>query len=155
VITILAIASVLALGAILVAAYVLTRRDQARTIASAAELQRKYGLYAENRPVIRLDPEQVPSHLLHLVPLAEKWGIGDDIIRNDYIAKATEAEKRELHDAFYEPFEEVTEWLSGFGQGSLSEEAEAFMHTQMALDEMGYYILEEKARDRGSRGPNS
>jgi hypothetical protein len=128
--------------------WALTRRDRASAIAPAGELQRKYGLYAKNRPVVRLDAEQVPSRLRPLVPLAEKWGIGDDIIRNDYIAKTSDAEKRELHDAFYGPFEEITQWLDSFGKESMTEEGEAFMYAQMALDEMGYYILEEKARER-------
>jgi hypothetical protein len=76
--------------AILVARYVLTRRASAARsgIAPASQLQRKYGLYAKNRPVIRLDPEQVPVYLRPLITLAEKWGIGDDIIRNDCIAVA-------------------------------------------------------------------
>jgi hypothetical protein len=143
----LLLSAVLALAAILISAYVLTRRDPSRAIASAAQLQREYGLYAENRPVIHLDPERVPSTLRPLISLAEKWGIGDDIIRNDYIGKASEAEKRELHDAFYEPFEQVTAWLNSFKAGPMTEEAEAFMYTQLALDEMGYYILEEKEKD--------
>jgi hypothetical protein len=149
-VTVLLLAAVLALGAILAAAWALTRRDRRSAIAPASELQREYGLYAENRPVIRLDPARVPSHLRHLVPLAEKWGIGDDIIRNDYIDKASETEKRELHDAFYEPFEQLTEWLDSFGKESMTQEGEAFMCAQLALDEMGYYILEEKERERGS-----
>jgi hypothetical protein len=127
------------------------RRYPRSEIAPASELQRKYGLYAENRPVITLNPQQVPVHLRHLVPLAGKWGIGDDIIRNDYIDKASERERRELHDAFYEPFEQITAWLDTFESGALTEEAEAFMYAQTALDEMGYYIREEKGQDRGSR----
>ncbi|HEY3011299.1 MAG TPA: hypothetical protein VGJ36_01035 [Gemmatimonadales bacterium] len=147
--TVLLLSSILALGAILMAAYVLTRRDRVRGIAPAGELQRKYRLYAENRPVVRLDPERVPPYLRHLVPLAEKWGIGDDIIRNDYIAKAEAREKRELHDALYQPFEQITEWLNSFGDQPMTDEAEAFMYMQGALDEMGYYILEEKTRAGG------
>jgi hypothetical protein len=142
------LAAVLGVAA-LVAAWALTRRHRASGIAPASELQRKYGLYAENRPVIHLDLQRVPPHLRHLIPLAEKWGIGDDIIRNDYITKANDAEKRELHDGFYAPFEQITEWVDSFGNKPMTDEAEAFMYTQMALDEMGYYILEEKARGQG------
>jgi hypothetical protein len=150
---VLLIASAVGLIAILGSAYALTRRGAgARSgIAPAGELQRKHGLYAKNRPVIRLDPEQVPVYLRPLITLAEKWGIGDDIIRNDCIAVASEAEKRELHDAFYEPFEQITVWIDGFGPAPLSKEAEAFMYSQMALDEMGFSILEEKAREREGR----
>lgn len=149
--TLLLIAAAGALVGVLWTAYVVSRRRAPASrsrIAPASELQREYGLYAENRTVIRLDADRVPSHLRHLIRLAEKWGIGDDIIRNDYIAKASELEKRELHDAFYEPYERITAWLGGFRAGPMTEEAEAFMYAQMALDEMGYYILEEKERDR-------
>jgi hypothetical protein len=143
------LAAVLGLVAVLAAAWALTRRDRGSGIAPASELQRKYGLYAENRPVIHLDVQRVPPHLRHLIPLAEKWGIGDDIIRNDYIAKASDAEKRELHGGFYAPFEQITEWVDSFGKEPMTDEVEAFMYAQMALDEMGYYILEEKARGEG------
>lgn len=43
------------------------------------ELQREHQLYAENRPVLRLDPSLVPPNLRHLVPLAEKWGMGGSL----------------------------------------------------------------------------
>jgi hypothetical protein len=131
--------------AFLIGAYDFIRRARARRdIAPAAELQRHFGLYAENRPVIQLDPALVPPDLRHLIPLAEKWGIGDDIIRNDLIDKSSSVEKRELHDALYEPFERITEWLNSFARSPLSEEAAAFMHLQSALAEMGFYISEEK-----------
>jgi hypothetical protein len=108
-------------------------------------LQKELGLYAENRPDIRLDPARVPADLRILIPLAEKWGIGDDIIRNDLIDKANEAEKQELHDALYVLDERVTEWLRGMPAGEMSDEAEAFMYMQGALDEMGYFLAEEKS----------
>ena len=120
------------------------RARSRRDIAPSSDLQKRYGLYAENRPSLQLDQARVPSHLRHLVPLAEKWGVGDDIIRNDLVDQSTDAEKRELHDALYEPFERVTDWLSSFAERPLSPEGEAFMHMQTALDEMGYFILEEK-----------
>ena len=50
--TVLLIGATVALVAILTLAYVLTRRDRRSAIAPASELQRKYGLYAENRPLI-------------------------------------------------------------------------------------------------------
>ena len=135
----------IAVLAFLIGAYDFIRRVRSRRdIASSAELQKQFGLYAENRQTLTLNPADVPANLRHLVPLAEKWGIGDDIIRNDFIEKSSEAAKRELHDAMYEPFEQVTEWLNSFAGSSLPPEGEAFMYMQTALDEMGYYILEEK-----------
>ncbi len=113
-------------------------------IAPAHVLQEKHDLYAENRPEIKLDPSKVPENLRSLIPHAEKWGIGDDIIRNDFINKSTDAEKQELHNALYEPYERITAYLDSFGDDAMSDEAAAFMYMQLALDEMGIYILDEK-----------
>ena len=137
--------ALIAVLAVLIGAYDYVRRARSRRdIASASDIQKHFGLYAENRPIVRLDPVQVPTDLRHLVPLAEKWGIGDDIIRNDLINRSSSAEKRELHDSLYAPFERIAEWVTSFAGRPLSAEAEAFMYMQTALDEMGYYILEEK-----------
>jgi hypothetical protein len=134
---------------VVAAAILWGRRDREPDVAPAGDLQRAYGLECENRPTLRLDPQNVPAHLRHLTPLAEKWGIGDDVIRGDCVDAATEAEKQELHDALYEPYEEITAWLDSFGDELMTDETAAFMYMQLALDEMGIYILEEKqgARD--------
>ena len=137
--------ALIAVLAVLIGAYDYVRRARSRRdIASASDIQKHFGLYVENRPILRLDPVQVPTDLRHLVPLAEKWGIGDDIIRNDLINRSSSAEKRELHDSLYAPFERIADWLTSFAGRPLSAEGEAFMYMQTALDEMGYYILEEK-----------
>ena len=142
----IAIALVLVVAAAGIAAWLLGRRSrlEAREIAPAHVLQEKYGLFAEKRPVIELDPAKVPQGLRDLIPLAEKWGVGDDIIRNDLIDKSTDAERQELHDALYEPYERITAWLDSFAGDDMSDEAAAFMYMQGALDEMGIFILEEK-----------
>ena len=121
-------------------------KSQKSEIAPSHVLQKKYGLYAENRPIIKLDSSNVPDNLKHLVPLAEKWGIGDDIIRNDFIGKSPDSEKTQLHDALYPVYEQITEWLDSFAEKPLSDEAAAFMYMQGSLDEMGIYILEEKRK---------
>jgi hypothetical protein len=136
---------VIAVLAFLIGAYDFHRRLRLRRdIAPALDLQKRFGLYAARRPILELDGAHVPIHLRHLIPLAEKWGIGDDIIRNDLVDKSSTVEKRELHDALYEPFERISEWLDSFAGRPLSPEAEAFMYMQTALDEMGYHILDEK-----------
>jgi hypothetical protein len=84
--------------------------------------------------------------------LAEKWGIGDDIIRTDLLDKSSDSERRDLHDALYQPFERITQWLDSLAGSPLSAEAEAFMYLQGVLDEMGFYISEEK---RATRPPSA
>jgi len=106
-------------------------------ILPANELQRQYGLYAENRPTIRLDPRKVPAELRDLVPLAETWGIGDDIIRFDFVQKASESAQRELMSGLEGRTDAVQAWLrSQPEETELSEEAAAFMYMLSALDEM-------------------
>lgn len=131
--------------AFLIGAYDFVRRARARRdIAPASELQRHFGLYAEKRPIIQLDSALVPPDLRQLIPLAEKWGIGDDIIRNDFIDKSSSSEKRQLHDALSEPSARITEWLNSLHGTPLSDEAAAFMYMEVALDEMGFYLGEEE-----------
>jgi hypothetical protein len=65
-------------------------------VATGGELRRRYGLTAENRPTIQLDPREVPKDLRHLIPLTEYWGVGDDLIRDDIVDKADPQAKQAL-----------------------------------------------------------
>jgi hypothetical protein len=85
---------------------------------------------------MKLNPEQVPSDLRHLVPLAERWGIGDDADRNTKVDQATPAEREELRAAVQPVHDRITAWLDSFGQGVMTDEAAAFMYMQLALEEM-------------------
>lgn len=84
----------------------------------------------------RLNPEQVPEDLRHLVPLAEKWGIGDDVDRNAKVESSTPAERNELRAAITPASSSITTWLDSFGKEAMSNEAAAFMYMQLALEEM-------------------
>lgn len=117
-------------------------------ILPADQMQKKYGLYAENRPNIEIDPDKVPAHLRDLIPMAEKWGVGDDIIRSDLEDKATEEEKSEFREALRGRTADVTAWLDSFdtvpdlkseAANPMSEEAVPFMYMLGALDESGLW----------------
>jgi hypothetical protein len=86
--------------------------------------------------VARLDPAKVPADLQDLVPLAQRWGIGDDVARSERVRKATDAERAELRAAFGPRQSRITAWLDSFGQGAMPDEAAAFMYTQLAIEEM-------------------
>jgi hypothetical protein len=104
--------------------------------ASGKELREKYGLSAENRPTIHLDASRVPVQFRQWIPLAERWGISDDLIRDDCVYKATSDELRELL-AFGDAYDAVlTEWLAGPDADSppFSEEYVAFTCLGMAWD---------------------
>jgi hypothetical protein len=106
-------------------------------IGTHEELQRKYNLYAENRPEVKLNANNVPDDLSDLTTLAEKWGIGDDIIRDDFLEKASQSEKEELKNRLIGRLERIDEWLNSFTDGiEMSDEAAAFMYMTLCLDEM-------------------
>ena len=109
-------------------------------IAPASESLEKHNLAAENRPDIRIDPKNVPENLHDLIPMAEKWGIGDDVIRGGFEAKTAGLEKEAFKSKLKGRTTEVTEWLDSFKDGlEMTEEAGYFMYMLEALDEMGLW----------------
>ncbi|MEM7362804.1 MAG: hypothetical protein AAF525_02165 [Pseudomonadota bacterium] len=79
-------------------------------ISRSSEMQMEYGLYAENRDWIEIEEAQVPKELRELIPYAVYWGIGDDIIRSDFIEKAGKEEKLAFAIALTGRTQEVTLW---------------------------------------------
>lgn len=80
-------------------------------IGPGAVLQKKYGWYAENRRVIRVEPREVPRHLRDLIPYVERWAIDCDITRHDYFDKQPEAAVRELARVVGRRQAEINAWL--------------------------------------------
>lgn len=83
-----------------------------------------------------LSVNNVPEDLRHLVPFAERWGIGDDVDRNAAVDRATPAERAELERAIAPADARITAWLDSFRQQPMTDEAAAFMYMQLALEEM-------------------
>ena len=84
----------------------------------------------------RLNVNNVPEDLRHLVPLAERWGIGDDVDRNAAVDRATAADRAELERGIAASDARITAWLDSFRQQPMTDEAAAFMYMQLALEEM-------------------
>jgi hypothetical protein len=105
-------------------------------LLSAEEMRRKYGLVAENRPPIRLNPENVPEPLRHLIPLAELWGVSDDLIRADMVRRAPRAAVDDLRRIIEEHDDLLDDWLAGpEAKGpTYSAEYTAFSAMRMAID---------------------
>src|SRR5688500_17194215 len=68
----------------------------------------------------RLDSTQAPADLRHLVPMAERWGIGDDVDRGAKVRQATPAEREALRTALAPHQARITAWLDSFGQNPMS-----------------------------------
>jgi len=84
-----------------------------------------------------LDPARVPEELRHLVPLAQEWGIGDDVERGAKVDRATAGEGAQVRAAVAPYQTRITAWLDSFGQGVvMPDEAAAFMYLQLAIEEM-------------------
>ena len=134
--------SVVGIIVVVLVAFRRTRRPTMRhgEILPAREMQKKYGLYVERYKPPKLDPDQVPESLHDLLPLAAKWGIGDDIIRSDLHSKVGEDEKRELQDALKGRSAAISRWLDSFGTDPMSAEAGAFMYMLLGVEELGLRI---------------
>ena len=57
------------------------------------------------------DLAAVPEHLRDLVPLAVKWGMGDDVAKEEFEKQATQAEKLELQSRLRGRTEALQTWL--------------------------------------------
>lgn len=90
-------------------------------------------------PAQELRTENVPEDLRHLVPLAEKWGIGDDVERAEFIDRASAGDRQALVQAITPHQSRITAWLDSFGMDPMSDEAAAFMYMQLAVEEMSFY----------------
>ncbi len=105
-------------------------------VLPAGEMRRRYGLTAENRPTITLDPAAVPSALRHLIPLAERFGVEDDLIRADIVAKTPAAECAAMRAAVEAHAKAFDDWLAGPASAgpAYSPEYLAFSCLRMAAD---------------------
>jgi hypothetical protein len=110
--------------------------DKRYEMLSVEEMRKRYGLVAANRPVIHLNPKNVPEKLRHLVPYAELWGVGDDLIRDDLVRSAPREAIEELKRLMQVHDDLLDEWLAGpeAGSSNPSEEYLAFTAMRMAAD---------------------
>lgn len=110
-------------------------------VAACADDRTEDGGERSSRPTstYELNAEKVPEHLRHLTPLAERWGIGDDVERAELIERASAADKQALERALAPHQSAITEWLDSFGTDAMTDEAAAFMYMQLAVEEMRSY----------------
>ncbi|OJW05432.1 MAG: hypothetical protein BGO49_31005 [Planctomycetales bacterium 71-10] len=106
-------------------------------VLPAGAMRAKYGLTAESRPTIVLDAAKVPAALRRLIPLAERFGVSDDLIRLDILAKSGADELAAMREAVQSQDDAFDEWLAGTEADgpSFSDEYVAFSCLRMAADE--------------------
>lgn len=84
-----------------------------------------------------LDPTHIPEPLRSLLPMAEKWGIGDDFEREDALNKASSWELEKLvHSIDHISDDDLFGWLAGKESYNPSPSTEylAFSSLTMAID---------------------
>jgi hypothetical protein len=109
-------------------------------ILTSDQMKQKYGLTIENYKPVHLNPENIPEEIRDLTSLAEKWGIGDDVIRNDMHFKVSDDEKQALKSTLNGRTQFINQWLDSFVNGKMSNEAAAFMYMLEGFDEMNIQI---------------
>src|SRR5579871_167714 len=82
-------------------------------VLPAEEMRKKYYLPDEQALQLQLNPELVPISLRALIPLAEKWGISDDLLRADKLRKSSPDEIAELKRIIAEYDDLFDAWLAG------------------------------------------
>ena len=105
-------------------------------VLSVEEMRRKYGLVAANRPVVKLNPARVPIDLQPLIPYAELWGVGDDLIRGDMLRSAAPEALEDLKRVIELFDDALDEWLAGpeADNAKPTDEYLAFSAMRMAAD---------------------
>ena len=90
----------------------------------------------EYRNDMTLSIDNVPDEFKGLLPLAIKWGIGDDAIRGDVTDSATESDIQELVAALTGRLDSINRWIDSYPEGTMTDEAAAFMYMGEAIEEM-------------------
>jgi succinate dehydrogenase flavin-adding protein (antitoxin of CptAB toxin-antitoxin module) len=86
---------------------------------------------------MKLNPNNIPSALVSLLPMAERWGIGDDFERENHISKASISELDELVHCIDEiSDDDLFGWLAGEESFSQipSDEYLAITNMTMAIE---------------------
>jgi hypothetical protein len=83
--------------------------------------------------------DEVPKHLRDLIPLARKFGVGDDADRGDIMKAASNSELEELEEAVSTRQQEIAEWLNTFPENGISDTASFFLYLGSACDEVCLY----------------
>jgi len=83
---------------------------------------------------VALDPSRVPANLRSLLPLAERWGIGDDYERDAHVEEATPEERHALVEAVAAAPPNLWTWLFEQSQPPYTDEWAALTSLTQAAD---------------------
>lgn len=83
-----------------------------------------------------LNPDNVPDALRSIIPLAERFGVADDLERKKLIMSAMQAERNEISEAIRDHEDLLDAWLAGTEASGpfYSDEYIAFSALRMTAD---------------------
>ncbi len=87
----------------------------------------------------KLIDEEVPESLRDLIPLAKKFGVGDDADRDEIMKAASSEELAELEGKVIPKAQEIADWLDTFPETEISDTASFFLYLGLACDEVPLY----------------
>ena len=104
------------------------------------------GIFVPKQPVKppQLVAAEVPESLRDLIPLAIKFGVGDDVDRGDIMKAASAKELDELEAMVIPRAQEISDWLDTFPETAISDTASFFLYLGSACDEVPLYKPEEE-----------
>jgi len=110
-------------------------KEDSFVLLSVAELRRRFYPTNEMPPLLSLRSENVPQSR-ELIPLAERWGISDDILRQHACRNAPPAELQYLKAVIDHFDDALDDWLAGPEAALPIQSAEylAFSNMRMAAD---------------------
>ena len=85
--------------------------DDSFVLLTVAEMRQKFYQPNELPPRLSLRSENVPKSLQKLIPIAERWGISDDLLRQDARRTATPAELKYLMAVIDHFDDALDDWL--------------------------------------------
>ncbi len=107
-------------------------------VVMSIEEMRQKSYKPDERPVIEpLCPDNVPEGLRCLIPLAERWGINDDILRMDELDRAAPAEIDYLKSVIRHFDDQIDDWLAGPEAASPHPTREYLAFTTMRMAAYG------------------
>ena len=108
-------------------------REKREGLVRASERETAEGFRADNT----LGRSDVPHDLHELVPLVERWGLGDEPSREYFVKRATRAEKQELRQAFRRHERRILEWIDSLAPGAHTAASTRFLYFLDACDGLG------------------
>lgn len=90
---------------------------------------------------------EVPSELMGLIPLAEKWGTGDAEERENLMKAASLSELSEMERMVGPRMQQIADWLDRYSESELMNSVTAgyCIFLQVAYEEVAAYLEERKA----------